>query len=128
MFYLDYSQEYRKAVAKYSLTQDDVTLKSEESEDIILNSREQPIRFQFSWPHSGSYFLRQFVEYTDSLGNTNVPYGNSEQIIIVDKIGKAINDKGMCKKDELNPVIKHDFSKVACVTYQTSLALYHRGW
>ena len=112
------------------MTQDDTTLKSEESEIIFLNSREpdKPISFTFSWPNSGSYFLRHFVEYTDSLGNVSVPYGNSEHIIIVDKIGKAVNEKGMCKKEGLVPAIKSNFSKVACVSYQTSLVLYHRGW
>ena len=134
VFYFDLLslQENTKAVAKYSLlTQNEQTiLKSEESKTVTLNSKEseKPIIFHFSWPQNGSFILQQSVEYTDSSGNVSVPYGNSEHIFIVDNVGKAINDKGSCKNDSLIPVIKSDFSKVACVSYQTSLVLYHRGW
>lgn len=132
VFYLDVpSQKNAKAIAKYFLeTPDDAILDSGESKIISLNSEEseQPIVFPFSWPQSGSFFLRHFVEYTDDFGNLSVPYGDVRHIVIVDKIGKAANEDGFCKKESLAPFVKHDYSKVACVSYQTGLALSHRGW
>lgn len=135
-FYLDplfSSKNYDTAVTKYhfsSSENEESILKSEESDPIVLNSQyiSKPVLFPFSWPDNGSFVLKQFVEYTDNLGNTSVPYGNTEHIFIVEKTGNAVNDKGLCKNPEFVIFINHDFSKVACVSYETSLALYQRGW
>ena len=135
-FYLDsakYSKNYITAVTKYQFSSFDnekVSLKSEESKPIMLNSKDSTIEmsFPFSWHDNGFYHLRQFVEYTDNLGNTNIPYGNTEPIFVVEKTGKAINNEGSCKRSDFVPFISNNFLKVACVSYDTSLALYHRDW
>ena len=88
----------------------------------------KPVNLPFSWSESGSYFLRQEILYQNNLGEADASSNSSMQFIIVDKISKAINDKGLCKTTELIPTFNHDFSKVACVKFQTSLELIARGW
>ena len=133
LFYLDpaLQENMTKAVMKYFIeTQDNVILETGKMITIPLDSPEskQPIVVPFSWKHSGSYFLRQQVEYTDDEDNPRSHHSSLNQIIIVDKIGKAVNEEGLCKKEGLIPTFKHDFSKVACVSYPTSLMLFQRGW
>ena len=132
VFYLDASsQKNTKAVAKYFLeTPDGTILYSGESKIISLGSEEsgRPIVLPFSWTQSGSFSLRHFVEYADGFGSLSVPYGDVRHIVIVDTIGKAAGGDGLCKKESLVPFVKHDYSKIVCVSYQTSLELSHRGW
>ena len=47
---------------------------------------------------------------------------------VVDEYGKAADEYGNCKNDELSRVIRPDFSSIACVYDSTRAELVERGW
>ena len=47
---------------------------------------------------------------------------------VVGEYGKAADEHGNCKNDELSRVIRPDFSSIACVYDSTRAELVERGW
>ena len=106
----------------------DESKEPDESRTIPINTVTNPIIIPHVWNQSGSFFLRQQADYLDA--NQNSIYGKSSsmQVIVVDKLGKILTDEGICKKEGMIPTFKYDFSRVACVSFETSYELGIRGW
>ncbi|MDE0090008.1 MAG: hypothetical protein OXP12_01450 [Thaumarchaeota archaeon] len=58
------------------------------------------------------------------------PKGGSgfNSFYVVGDYGKAADEHGDCRNDELYPVIRPDFSSIACVYDSTRAKLVERGW
>lgn len=71
-----------------------------------------------------------FSKITHHVYDNTYPKGGNRfnSFKIVGEYGKAADEHGNCKNDELSRVIRPDFSSIACVYDSTRTELVERGW
>ncbi len=68
-------------------------------------------------------------QYYKKLKNSPAIMGsNMGGLTVVDKFSKAIDDDGVCKNENFRRLIKHDYSTLVCVDFDTAWKLKERGW
>jgi hypothetical protein len=48
--------------------------------------------------------------------------------VVVEKFSKTMDEGGICRDDNHRRLIKHDYTVVACVSFDTGVKLIERGW
>ena len=83
------------------------------------------VKSPLSFNESGLYTH----QYYEKLKNSPATMGsNMGGLVVVDKFSKAIDENGVCKNEDFRRLIKHDYSTLVCVDYDTSWKLIERGW
>lgn len=83
------------------------------------------VKSSFSLPDSGLYTHQFYKKLKNSPAVIESSMGGT---VVVEKFSKAIGENNICKNDNLRILIKHDYSKVVCVSGQTAWKLIERGW
>lgn len=83
------------------------------------------VKSPLSFDESGLYTH----QYYKKLKNSPAIIGsNMGGLVVVDKFSKAIDENGVCKNENFRRLIKHDYSTMVCVDFDTSWKLIGRGW
>ena len=83
------------------------------------------IKFPFVMEESGKYTTQFYKKTYVVEGLEDYSIGG---LTVVDKFSKAVNEDSQCKNENLRPLIKHDYSTIACVDNSTASKLIDRGW
>ena len=103
--------------------------------DFVIRPDELPKTFHIDVPFTDTGEMRVakhygFSEITHHAFDSRAPKGGSafNSFYIVGEYGKAADEHGNCKNDELYRVIRPDFSSTVCVYHSTLTKLLERGW
>ena len=72
--------------------------------------------------------IHQYLYFEQGMGPDMGGGSSGGGYMVVAEYSRAIDDNGMCKNSELQPLPKHDFSKLVCVTPHGHHELITRGW
>lgn len=95
--------------------------------------------FEFKINSEKPFYVKSYLDFNESGLYTHQYYkklknsptiksSNMGGLVVVDKFSKAIGENGVCKNENLNRLIKHDYSTLVCVNSDTYWKLKERGW
>lgn len=83
------------------------------------------IKSSLTIEESGSYTHQYYKKLKNSPA---VKRSNMGGTVVVEKFGKTMDEGGICRDDNHRRLIKHDYTIVACVSFDTGVKLKERGW